>query len=109
MRTLLLRLFPTRPDPSTSSRPAGGSYRGTGYLPLRPWQVRGRRFAVTRLFRRGLDPAEVDEFLGRVADDLHQVYAELARSRDENVRIKNTLRQWQSNQAPTMRELARLR
>jgi hypothetical protein len=51
----------------------------------------------------------VDEFLGRVADDLHLVYAELAQSRDENVRIKSALRQWQSRQARNTRESAWLK
>lgn len=71
---------------------------------LRPWQVRGRRFPVRR---RGCDPAEVAVFLGRVADDLAAVYAELARSREETARVKDALREWQSQHASSVRELVR--
>ncbi|MEH1012734.1 DivIVA domain-containing protein [Micromonospora sp. CPCC 206060] len=80
------------------------TYRSASYLPLRPWQVRGRRF---RTVRRGLDPTEVDAFLERVADDLAELYGQLGRSHDEAVRIKRALREWQSRQAPTMHDLAR--
>ncbi len=66
---------------------------------MRPWQIRERRFGVTRLGRRGLDPMEVDEFLNRVAGDLAAVYDALASSREETMRIKNALREWQSRQA----------
>jgi DivIVA domain-containing protein len=75
-------------------------YRSASYTPLRPWHVRGRRFhTVGRFGRRGLDPDEVQEFLDRVATDLNTLYADLARSREETVRIKQALRQWQSRQA----------
>jgi DivIVA domain-containing protein len=61
--------------------------------PLRPWQVRGRRFRTVGWFgRRGLDPDEVHEFLNRVATDLNSLYADLARSREEMIRIKQALR-----------------
>ena len=92
---------------SRNSRSA--TYRSTAQLPLRPWHVRNQRFHPTPFGRRGLDPDEVQVFLDRVAYDLHQVYAELAASRDENVRIKNALRQWQTLQAPRARDLARQR
>ncbi|RKR89566.1 DivIVA domain-containing protein [Micromonospora pisi] len=92
---------------SGNSRPA--TYRSSAQLPLRPWHVRNQRFHPNRLGQRGVDPDEVQVFLDRVADDLHRVYAELAASRDENVRIKNALRQWQSQQAPHPRDLARQR
>jgi DivIVA domain-containing protein len=71
---------------------------------LCPWQVRGRQFTITR---RGLDPEDVNSFLDRVATDLASVYAELASSQEESVRIKNALREWQSRQAPNGYELAR--
>ncbi|MEV4626415.1 DivIVA domain-containing protein [Micromonospora sp. NPDC049523] len=127
MRTFLRRLFASRsrpptPTPTTSTPPTprpdtdpfhrnsrASTYRSTAQLPLRPWHVRNQRFHPTRLGRRGLDPAEVNVFLNRVADDLQRVYAELAASRDENVRIKTALRQWQSTQAPRPRDLARHR
>jgi DivIVA domain-containing protein len=101
MRALLRRILKR---PGRSEKPAAGEYRSASYLPLRPWQVRGRRFGTTW---RGLDPAEVAAFLDRVATDLAGVYAELGRSRAETDRIKNALRQWQSRQAPSMRELVR--
>ena len=65
--------------------------------------MRGRCFATRR---RGLDPAEVAAFLDRVAGDLAAAYAEVARSREETARIKSALREWQSRQAPSMRDLA---
>lgn len=74
-------------------------YRSASYLPLRPWQVRERRFRPTGLGRRGLDPQEVGEFLDRVAGDLAAAYNQVARSRQETDRIKDALRRWQSEQA----------
>jgi DivIVA protein. len=58
------------------------------------------------LGRRGVDPAEVAVFLDRVAGDLARAYAEVASLREQNERIKAALRDWQSRQAPTARELA---
>jgi DivIVA domain-containing protein len=74
-------------------------YRSAAYHPLRPWQVRERRFRPTSVGRRGLDPQEVGEFLDRVAGDLAVVYDALAQSRRETERIKDALRRWQSEQA----------
>ncbi len=81
------------------TRGRGAAYRSVSCPPLRPWQVRERRFGWTGFGRRGLDPAEVDEFLERVAGDLATVYDALARSREETMRIKDALREWQSRQA----------
>jgi DivIVA domain-containing protein len=81
-------------------RPAqGGLYRSASCAPLRPGQVGGRSFGITRFGRRGLDPAEVDDFLHRVAGDLASLYAALEQVREENHRIKEALRQWQTRQA----------
>jgi DivIVA domain-containing protein len=66
--------------------------------------VRDRRFALTRLGQRGLDPVEVREFLDRVAGDLAAAYEALARSRQETARIKDALRRWQSQQAQAVNE-----
>ncbi|MCX4388784.1 DivIVA domain-containing protein [Micromonospora peucetia] len=74
-------------------------YRSAAYHPLRPWQVRERRFRPTPLGRRGLDPGEVREFLDQVAGDLATVYDALAQSRRETERIKDALCRWQSEQA----------
>ncbi|MFF0466278.1 DivIVA domain-containing protein [Micromonospora zamorensis] len=77
--------------------PQPGSYRAANYVPLRPWQVRERRF--TRRGRRGVDAVEVAEFLDRVAHDLSDVYAALGSSRRETQRIKDALKSWQSQRA----------
>ncbi|TDC72882.1 DivIVA domain-containing protein [Micromonospora sp. KC606] len=80
--------------------PAGSScYRSATYRPLRPWQVRERRFRRTRIGRRGLDPDEVARFLDQVAGDLASLYEALARSRQETDRIREALRRWQSEQS----------
>lgn len=79
-------------------------YRSAAYHPLRPWQVRERRFRSTPLGRRGLDPQEVGEFLDRVAGDLAAVYDALAQSRRETDRIKDALRRWQSEQTRARHE-----
>lgn len=105
MRALIRRLWPT--DRRQSDHRYQADYRSASCLPLRPWQVRERLFTLRG--RHGVDAAEVHNFLGHVADDLEILYAELARSRDENWRIKEKLREWQSAQRPTMRELAGLR
>ncbi len=99
----LLRIRPKRRSLTPPNSAPVGAYRSASYLPLRPWQVRGHRFPTCR---RGLDPAEVAAFLDRVAGDLAAAYAEVARSRDETARIKVALREWQSRQAPSMRDLA---
>ena len=64
-------------------------------LPLRPWQIRERHFNVRR---RGLDPVEIRTFLHRVADELTVAQTALVAVQEENVRIKNALRAWQSAQ-----------
>jgi len=52
-----------------------------------------------------VDAAEVGDFLERVADDLALLYDEVARSWEETRQIKDALRDWQSRQAPRMRDL----
>ncbi|MEV6811380.1 DivIVA domain-containing protein [Micromonospora sp. NPDC051296] len=74
----------------------GTCYRGATYQPLRPWQVRERRF---RLGRRGYDPVEVAEFLDRVAGDLEAAYRQVAVADREAARVREALRRWQSEQA----------
>nr|WP_245675771.1 DivIVA domain-containing protein [Micromonospora halophytica] len=64
--------------------------------PLRPWQVRDRCFNVRR---HGLDPVEIRDFLHRVADELTVAQTALVAVQEENVRIKNALRAWQSAQS----------
>ncbi|MBW4703467.1 DivIVA domain-containing protein [Micromonospora sp. RL09-050-HVF-A] len=77
--------------------PAAHHHRPVGYRPLCTSQLRQQRF---RRSRHGLDPAEVDGFLHRIADELAELHAELARTREENARIKGALRDWQSRFAP---------
>lgn len=85
---------PVRPVGATN---AGRHYRSAAYRPLCADRVRSRRFS---LVRRGLDPGEVSIFLHRVADELNALRGELDRTRDENVRIKQSLRDWQSRFTP---------
>ncbi|MEU5786184.1 DivIVA domain-containing protein [Micromonospora purpureochromogenes] len=68
--------------------------------PLRPWQIRERCFNVRR---RGLDPVEIRTFLHRVADELTVAQTALVAVQEENVRIKNALRAWQSAQSANHR------
>lgn len=103
MRRLLRRLLDWQPHHrQTPTVRLAGTGR-TSYPPLRPWQVREWCFTHRR---RGLDPAEVNAFLHRVAAELTVAQTGLAAVREENVRIKNALRAWQSAQAPSAYELA---
>ncbi|MDG4763452.1 DivIVA domain-containing protein [Solwaraspora sp. WMMD406] len=105
MRNLLHRIFnrPSRrlarispPHVSTEARRIRnvGAFRRP---PLRPritaGQVRDRQFNQVR---RGLDPTEVYAFLHRVAEDVADLRDEVQRTRDENMRIKHALRDWQT-------------
>ncbi|WP_433320843.1 DivIVA domain-containing protein [Micromonospora chersina] len=67
---------------------------------LRPWQIRERCFNVRR---RGLDPVEIRTFLHQVADELTVAQTALRAVQEENVRIKNALRSWQSAQSANHR------
>ncbi|MGK5444286.1 DivIVA domain-containing protein [Micromonospora sp. URMC 105] len=67
---------------------------------LRPWQIRERCFNVRR---RSLDPVEIRAFLHRVADELTAAQTALVAVQEENVRIKNALRAWQSAQSASHR------
>lgn len=49
--------------------------------------------------RRGFDPVEIRAFLHQVADELAVAQTALVAVQEENVRIKNALRAWQSAQA----------
>jgi DivIVA domain-containing protein len=68
-----------------------------GLPPLTPGRVRERQF---RRARHGLDPADVHDFLHRVADELAAARAEVAWTRAENLRIKEALRGWQARFGP---------
>ncbi|WP_326552239.1 DivIVA domain-containing protein [Micromonospora sp. NBC_01813] len=75
--------------------------RPGAYRPIRPWQIRAHHFPTLprRARGRGLDPADVAAFLDRVAHDLGILYAELDRTIEQNDRIKDALRRWQTTQA----------
>jgi DivIVA domain-containing protein len=98
---LLLRDIRRSERPGRTSR---SCYRSAAYAPLQPWQVRDRRFRLTGLGERGLDPTEVHEFLGWVPGDLAAAYETLARSRQKTARVKDALRRWQSQQAQAANE-----
>jgi DivIVA domain-containing protein len=92
----------TRPGPPRRvgrRTPNGGAYyRTLARQPITPDQVRDRRFADRT--RRGCDPGEVRAFQHVVADEIAALRAELAGTRDENLRIKTALREWQSTFRP---------
>ncbi|MFJ6196543.1 DivIVA domain-containing protein [Micromonospora sp. NPDC092111] len=68
--------------------------------PLIPDQVRRLRFRRTRFGRRGLAEEPVYAFLHRVVDELTARDAVEASLREENARLKNTLREWQGQFTP---------
>ncbi|MEV6813170.1 DivIVA domain-containing protein [Micromonospora sp. NPDC051296] len=63
---------------------------------LLPQHVRAATFD-TRW--RGLDPAQVDDYLNRVADEMDRLHRELTTANTEAERIRQALRQWQSRQS----------
>lgn len=89
MRNLIRRLVGRR-DERPPTRPANRNQ------PLRPWQIRDRCFNVRW---RGLDPVEIRAFLHQVADELTVAQTGLRAVQEENLRIKNALRAWQSAQS----------
>lgn len=64
--------------------------------PLRPAQIRQRRFTVRR---HGLDPFEIRAFLNEVADELAVTQTALVAVREENARIRRALHEWQGRQS----------
>jgi len=88
-------------------RVPGNNMRSAAYRPIRPWQVRNQRFRPAGLAARGLDPVDVGAFLDRIAYDLGVLYAELDRTWEQNDRIKDALRRWQTTQAMVSQAAAR--
>lgn len=76
---------------------AAGHYRSAAYRPICAGRVRQRQFNRSR---HGLDPTEVAGFLHQVADELSALRAELTQTYDENARLKDALRTWQSQFGP---------
>ncbi|SDY21653.1 DivIVA domain-containing protein [Micromonospora pattaloongensis] len=76
-----------------------GVYGGRRSQRVLPGEVRRKRFRPTRLGRRGLDPEEVHHFLNRVAEEMNALYRDLAVSEEQAARIRNALREWQTQQA----------
>jgi cell division septum initiation protein DivIVA len=66
---------------------------------LSPEKVRAASFSRVPLGRRGVSEDEVNQFCGRVAEEISQWEAENAALRTENDRLKTALRQWQTEQA----------
>ncbi|MFY1636392.1 DivIVA domain-containing protein [Solwaraspora sp. WMMB335] len=97
--------WPAGSDPGVHRVP-GTNTRSAAYRPIRPWQVRNQRFGPAGVATRGLNPVEVAAFLDRVAYDLSVIYAELDRTREQNDRIKDALRRWQSTQATVNQAMA---
>ncbi|WBC14214.1 DivIVA domain-containing protein [Micromonospora sp. WMMA1998] len=60
---------------------------------VRAWQVRA---AVFDTRWRGLDRAQVHDYLCWVADEMDRLDRELTTARTESERIRQALRQWQS-------------
>ncbi|MFY1652512.1 hypothetical protein ACN27J_16645 [Solwaraspora sp. WMMB762] len=76
---------------------AAGHLYGRPVRPsISPGLVRDRSFGDRT--RRGCDPVEVRAFLHLVADELTALRAELGSTREENARLKQALRDWQSQQ-----------
>ncbi|MFG1952264.1 DivIVA domain-containing protein [Micromonospora sp. NPDC048830] len=96
MRDLIRRLTGRRETPRPTQRARPPQIR----RPLRPSQIRHRHFNERR---RGLDPVEIRSFLHEVADELAVAQRALVAVQEENVRIKNALRSWQSAQAANRR------
>ncbi|WP_326549751.1 DivIVA domain-containing protein [Micromonospora sp. NBC_01813] len=86
------------PRPPVRRAPnAVAHYYGRPVRPsISPGLVRDRQFGDR--VRRGCDPTEVRAFLHVVADELTALRAELRSTQDENARIKQALRDWQSEQ-----------
>jgi DivIVA domain-containing protein len=80
---------------------AVGVFRtGSRLARLRPEQVRAVRFRRTRVGRRGLAEGEVYAFVRRVVDELTARDAAEAGLREENTRLKRSLREWQNHFGP---------
>lgn len=80
-----------------------GDYRsnsgrdGVRRLRLTASAVRAMRF-FPRRWRRGLDPDEVYGYLERVADEIDELRRELRMAWTEADRVRNALREWQTEQ-----------
>ncbi len=83
----------------TSSVENAVSGAHTGSSRLSPEKIRAYTFTRAALGRRGISEEDVDQFLGRMAEEVTAWAAENAALRTENDRLKSALRQWQSEQA----------
>jgi DivIVA domain-containing protein len=63
---------------------------------LAPEQIRTTTFGRSALGRRGYNEDEVDQFANRLAEELAARDAEVVRLVDENHRLKQAMRDWQS-------------
>lgn len=99
MRALLSWLFPSRTRLVELARGPAGAGRWAAGPAISPAQVRGQRFRPAGVFAGGLDPIEVHRYLDRLADEIGSLREDVARTHQENVRIKCALRDWQARAA----------
>ncbi|MEV1289966.1 DivIVA domain-containing protein [Micromonospora sp. NPDC049679] len=105
----LVRIFttavtPARADTVAISTPVAQHTPGSVYHARRvsrvlPGEVRRKRFSPTKFGRRGLDPSEVHHFLNRVAEEMNALYRDLSASQEHAARLRNALREWQTQNA----------
>jgi DivIVA domain-containing protein len=76
-------------------RRSNGGRNGVRRSRLTGSAVRAMRF-LPRRWRRGLDPDEVHGYLERVADEIDELHRELRMAWTEADRVRNALREWQS-------------
>nr|MDT0658554.1 DivIVA domain-containing protein [Micromonospora sp. DSM 115978] len=74
----------------------GTLYRSDGRALITPQDIHDKCFSPTRFGRRGLEPTEVHDFLKLIEGEVAVLHSELAAAREEAGRLKNALREWQS-------------
>ncbi|HEX5542184.1 MAG TPA: DivIVA domain-containing protein [Micromonospora sp.] len=100
MRNLLRIRKRTTPQPD----PAEAVTNQALLRRLTAHRIRSTRFPLIRRWR-GYDPTVVQEYLGRVADEVLHLHRQLARAYAETDHIKRHLRQWQTEHATTCRNI----
>lgn len=78
---------------------ADGGHRARNRVSSRAYQIRVVRFGRTSRWRAGLDPGEVYGYLRGVADEVDELHRDLRMARDEVLRVRAALRQWQDGHA----------
>jgi DivIVA domain-containing protein len=83
----------------TTYADAPGNTPSVRHRPLSPDQVRRPALQRTPLGRRGYDENDVHALLNRVAAELEGVLSEQSKLRNENLRLKDAMRQWHDRQS----------